>query len=126
METYSVFLVAYLDQWYYSKTSCFSQGEMRDVKCCKKRCLSQGESRDHECSALLFAFLSGPPPYILKAAEQLISGADPGFWSGGPAEFFPGGRGLSPKFAQNRGFPLELPENCMILGGWAPKARYWI
>ena len=43
--------------------------------------------------------------------------ADPGFWSGA-AEFWPqkagGGGALSPKFAQNRGFPLKLPENCMI------------
>ncbi len=39
--------------------------------------------------------------------------ADPGFWSGGPS-FDPRGA-LSPKVAQNRGFPLKLPENCMIL-----------
>ncbi len=29
--------------------------------------------------------------------------------------FDPKGRALSPKFAQNMGFPLKLPENCMIL-----------
>ena len=43
------------------------------------------------------------------------SGVDPGFWSGGPAEFWPQGW----PWAQNeltRGFfPLKLPENYMIL-----------
>ncbi len=37
------------------------------------------------------------------------------FGHGGPAEFWPQEGALSPKFAQNRGFPLKLPENCMIL-----------
>ena len=43
-------------------------------------------------------------------------GADPGFWSGGPAEFWPQGRG---PWAQNllkiRGFPSKWPQNCMII-----------
>ncbi len=47
-------------------------------------------------------------------SNGLGTGADPGFWSGGPVEFWPQ-LGLSPKFAQNRGFSLKLPENCMIL-----------
>ncbi len=38
--------------------------------------------------------------------------------------------GLSPKFAQNRGFPLQLPENCMILkkklGARGARAPSWI
>ncbi len=42
------------------------------------------------------------------------TGADPGFWSGGQWSFDQKG-GLSPKFAQNRAFPLKLPKNCMIL-----------
>ncbi len=48
----------------------------------------------------------------------------------GQRSFGPRGGALSSKFAQNRGFPLKLPENCMILkkswmqggGGSGPKA----
>ena len=42
------------------------------------------------------------------------AGADPGFWSGGPSGVLTPRRALSPKCAQNRFFPLKLPENCMI------------
>ncbi len=50
---------------------------------------------------------------------------------GSPVEFWPQGGALSPQFAQNKGFPLKLPENCMILkksgarGAQAPRAP-WI
>ncbi len=37
------------------------------------------------------------------------------FDQGGRAEFWPQGGPLSPQFAQNRGFTLKLPDNCMIL-----------
>ncbi len=40
--------------------------------------------------------------------------ADPVFWSGGSSGVLTPG-GPSPKFAQNGGFPIKLPENCMIL-----------
>ncbi len=40
------------------------------------------------------------------------------FGQGGPAEFLPKGGGLSPKFAQNRVFPLKLPENCVKKNRW--------
>ncbi len=46
------------------------------------------------------------------------------FWPGGPAVFWPPGGALSPKFPQIGGFPLTLPENCMILknsGGPGPQ-----
>ena len=56
-----------------------------------------------------------------------VAGADPGFWSGGPAEFWPQEGG---PWAQNLlkigVFPLKLLENCMIFdkswgqGGRAP------
>ncbi len=36
------------------------------------------------------------------------SRADPGFWSGGQWSFDPREGALSPKFAQNRGFPLKI------------------
>ncbi len=36
--------------------------------------------------------------------------ADAGFWSGGPSGVLTPVEALSPKFAQNRGFPLKLPE----------------
>ena len=36
------------------------------------------------------------------------AGADPGFWSGGPVEFWLQRVDLSPKFAQNMGFPFFL------------------
>ena len=55
-----------------------------------------------------------------------FSGADPGFWSGRPAEFWPqkGGGGLSPKFAQNKGcspkIAWKLHDFEQILGAWAP------
>ena len=52
-------------------------------------------------------------------------GADAGFWSEGPVEFWPQRVGLNPKFAQNRGFPLKLPENFMTLktswGVWSSR-----
>ncbi len=45
----------------------------------------------------------------------MSAGADPGYGSGGQKSFDPPLGALSPKFAQNRGFPLKLPENCMII-----------
>ena len=42
-------------------------------------------------------------------------GADPGFWSGVPSRVLTPEGALSLKFAQNRGFPLKLSKNCMIL-----------
>ena len=39
-------------------------------------------------------------------------GTDPGFWSGGFSGVLTPRGGLSPKFAQNRDFPLKLPEKC--------------
>ncbi len=60
------------------------------------------------------------------------AGADPGFWSGGPSGVLTPRRALSPKCAQNRFFPLKLPENCMIKknlgakgGGRVVPPLYW-
>ncbi len=51
---------------------------------------------------------------------------------GSQMSFDPNGLALSPRFAQNRGFPLKLPENCMILEkmlgarwGPPPPLRKW-
>ena len=37
-----------------------------------------------------------------------ITGADPAFWSGGPSGVWTPRGSLSPKFAQNRAFPLKI------------------
>ncbi len=44
----------------------------------------------------------------------MLAAVDPGFWWGAQRRFDPRGA-LSPQFAQNRGFPEKIPENCMIL-----------
>ena len=69
-------------------------------------------------------------PVILEPG--LYPGVDPGFWSGAPSKVLTLRGALSPKFAQNRGFPLKLPENCMVLkkswgqGGPGPPRAPWI
>ncbi len=62
---------------------------------------------------------------------KINSGADPGFWPGGPAELWPKG-GPEPKICSKWGVSLKkLPENCLILKtswGRAPRApwiRHW-
>ncbi len=47
---------------------------------------------------------------LVYCAPGEATGADPGFWSGGPSGVLSaeGGGGLSPKFAQNRGFSLKI------------------
>ncbi len=52
---------------------------------------------------------------------KLETGADPGFWSGGPAEFWPQGGGLSPKLLKIGVSPLKLPENCWF---WKKKNNF--
>ena len=37
-----------------------------------------------------------------------LAGADPGFWSGGPSGVLTPRGALSPKFARNMGFSLEI------------------
>ncbi len=59
------------------------------------------------------------------------TGADPGFWSEGSQQRFDPKGGPEKKKCENKGFPLKLPENCMILkksgarGAQAPRAP-WI
>ncbi len=50
------------------------------------------------------------PPWqsLCHRAEPRLSRGDPGFGSGGPAEFWPQGGALSTKFAQNRGFSWTI------------------
>ena len=50
----------------------------------------------------------------MAQAHKWGAGANPGFGSGGPAEFCPQG-GSEPAICQNRGFPLKLRQNCMLL-----------
>ncbi len=50
---------------------------------------------------------------LRRTAKILVRGAE--------RSFDP--RALSPKFAQNRGFPLKLPENCMIWKKWGQGAQ---
>ena len=62
---------------------------------------------------------------VYKTTEERITRADPGFWSGGAS-------GVLTQFAQHWGFPLKLPENCMIKkkswgqGGTGPWDLPWI
>ena len=76
----------------------------------------------HSCAG------NNPPKW-----QHLILSKLPGFWTGfwsrGANGFLTPGGGVNPKFAQNRGFPLKLPENFMILknkswakGGSGPQA----
>ncbi len=61
------------------------------------------------------------PPF---KAGGVLSGAVPGFWSGGPSGVLTPREAMSPKFTQNRVFPLKLPENCMILNkSWGQGVR---
>ena len=54
---------------------------------------------------------------------------DPGFWSGGPAEFWPQGGTWTQNLLKIGGFPRNLPENCKKIlegkGGPGPQAP-WI
>ncbi len=51
--------------------------------------------------------------YLIES--ECLLAFDPGFWSGGPSGILTPRGAPSPKFAQNRGCPLKLPENYMIL-----------
>ncbi len=65
-------------------------------------------------------------------ATNTDSAVDPRFWSEGPSGVLTLVGAMNPKFAWNRGFPLKLPENCMILkkswgqGGPGPPGPPWI